>query len=188
VGVTVVHVVVIGGGGGGSRDFSSSGPYWQYKGGQGGQVSVFRDVPVSGDVAVTIGAGGAPHVNGTGSSFGALSAEGGYGGMAGDGLVFNDSCVGWFWRADGTPVGAAGSGIWRSNTTPPANPTYQNGNLGPSVNGTNYGNGGRSIAGTWGNEVGTQPSNTYGTGGQAITTQVNYYGQNGAVMIYSEQV
>ena len=71
-GVTEVWVEVVGGGGGGGTAASSSPGSG---GGSGGRVTGW--VPVTGNVAVYIGAGGAPNTDGSQSSFGAIIADGG---------------------------------------------------------------------------------------------------------------
>ena len=70
-GVTLVNVVVIGGGntGGQGDGGTGSNASWVAGGGAGGEVRVYRNVPVLGDVLVTIGG------SDTGSTFGGLVAR-----------------------------------------------------------------------------------------------------------------
>ena len=70
-GVTVVHVAVIGGGAAGCY-YGGSTYTGGTPGGSGGGVRVYRTVPVSGPVAVTVGG------SNTGSAFGALTAPTGW--------------------------------------------------------------------------------------------------------------
>jgi hypothetical protein len=130
-GVTAVDVVVIGGGGrGGNSSYSSGSPpanYFAGGGGAGGDVRVYRNVPVSGDVAVLIGG------SETASSFGALtSAAGGTGSTSVGG-----------WNNNGKGVGYGGNIYYGS-----AYPGY----AGTLVNGTRYAGGGGAgnPSGYWG--------------------------------------
>jgi len=67
--VNLVHVFMCGGGAGGGDSY--------LLGGGGSGYPVDEDVAVSGDVTVTIGAGGASKSNGGNTSFGSVVAEGG---------------------------------------------------------------------------------------------------------------
>lgn len=119
-GVTVVDVVVIGGGGnGGTGNYGSGAALRLGLGGTGGGVRVFRNVPVSGPVAVTVGG---PV---TASTFGALTAPGGS--SAG---IPGPSTAGWSVNASASGGGAFG----------------QRGQDGPTVNGTHYAGG---AGGAW---------------------------------------
>jgi hypothetical protein len=84
-GVSSVFVTACGGGGGGSAKNTGTSTYKSGGGGGGaGQCLVKIPVNVTGDVAVTVGAGGATGVAGVSSSFGALiTASGGGAGVVG---------------------------------------------------------------------------------------------------------
>jgi hypothetical protein len=86
---TQVRVTVVGGGGGGGPTPNA------IPGGVGG-VAIAANVPVSGPVAITVGAGGASNSTGGTSSFGsALSATGGTGapGSPGSGTVSSGTTI-----------------------------------------------------------------------------------------------
>lgn len=112
VGVSRVNVVVIGGGGNGGTNAGTNHMPDCGAGGGGGAVRVYRNVPVSGTVSVTVG--GAT----TASSFGSLSAPAGENGTS--------NTPG---RSPNLIKGAGGA--WNLN-----------GQAGPSVNGTAYAGGG----------------------------------------------
>lgn len=79
-----VDVLLVAGGGGGGPGHADYGG----GGGGAGGLMIFSHVPVSGDVTVTVGAGGTAN-GGTGgdSRFGSLGARGGSGGMAGTAIL-----------------------------------------------------------------------------------------------------
>lgn len=87
-GVTHIHVIVVGGGGGGGKPFlPTSSDYMGSGGGGGGQVISRPSFPVTGNVTVTVGAGGlgattssTDGADGSQTSFGTLVVAGGRGG------------------------------------------------------------------------------------------------------------
>ena len=188
-GVTLVHVAVVGGGG------SGGGYYYNYGaggGGAGGQVSVYRDVPVSGSVAVTIGG------TDTASAFGELTAAAGQRGGVGNETVAGD---GWLHGVGGGGWGAT-SHYDARNGGPGQN--------GPTVNGTHYGGGGgggtadgkSKPGGNGGGGPGCprpdgsrgQQNGTDGTGGgggggngAGTTWTIAGTGGSGRVMVFTEQ-
>jgi hypothetical protein len=121
-GVSLVHVLVVGGGGAPttSNDRGSAA---------GGEVVVFRNVPVSGDVPVTIGA------QATASMFGALTARAGR-------SPISQSCTGGLgWGIESRGTGGSTNSLQNSND-PPATPGVD----GVAVNGVYYGGGGGTVA------------------------------------------
>ena len=117
-GVTVVHVAVIGGGTNGYAGDGNTG----MPGGGGGTVRVFRGVPVSDVVTVTIGGAN------TGSSFGALTAPSRLEVDPLGRIPAQATC-----NMDG--IGYGGNGAWT------AAPNAA-GRAGVQINGTYYGGGG----------------------------------------------
>lgn len=113
-----VRVVVIGGGGGGGNGNTGTGRFCMGSGGGGGH-AVDGIVPVTGTVAITVGAGGNAASNnslshtGGYSAFGNLRAEGGNGGFqggyTGSNNVYTNRYGGW--------GGSAGGGADRQATT-----------------------------------------------------------------------
>ena len=77
-GVNFVELILVGGGGGGGGGGSASGGSGGGGGGGGGGQVLARPVDVSGDVTVTIGAGGAGGAGGTAGNPGANGAVGGH--------------------------------------------------------------------------------------------------------------
>jgi len=175
-GVTLVGVVVIGGGGTGAALDYSAGIRGHFPGGgSGGGVRVYRGVPVSTPVAVTIGGAG------TASAFGALTAPGGNVGAV------NSS----------TPSPNLERGCGDS----PLPAGYKDG---PTVNGTHYaGGGGRGSGLAEGNN--STPGGAGGGGGGSYSTDIppgagtagtgggggggryGALGGSGRVMIFTEQ-
>ena len=121
-GVSVVHVVVVSGGGNG-LDLSNTG----YPGGSGGGVRVYRSVPVSGPVAVSVGGAA------TASSFGALTAPAGF--------TATDYLLG-----AGSPnliaSGIPGTRPSAGGPSPHWNDAHRPGGNGVQINGTYYAGGG----------------------------------------------
>jgi len=105
-GVNNVWVTMIGGGGGGA----GGGSYWGFAGGQGAVLNQQLAVTPAASVSYTIGAGGAAGgatsggESGSSTSFGALSAAGGYGGAPG---AFPNSDVTRSFQAMATPINGA---------------------------------------------------------------------------------
>lgn len=178
-GVTRVTVVVIGGGGNGGTNAGVNSWPECGAGGGGGGVRVYRNVPVSGSVSVTVGGAA------TASSFGALSAPGGLSGdqnIPGRSLNFLTSHGGgWAKAGQAGPVingtayagGGGGGGI---------HPNLGGGyTLSPGAGGSGggggggYDGGGAGTAGMGGGGGGT--GHTSGSAGGA--------GGSGRVMIYS---
>jgi hypothetical protein len=132
-GVTLVHVAVISGGGqGGDRGFAGSTEYCNGAGGTGGGVRVYRDVPVTGPVAVTIGG------SMTASSFGALTAPAGR--TPGTATWTPDSLNGSIPAQSPNFDASAGGGLilgsWNNTVL------YALGQDGVQINGTHYAGGG----------------------------------------------
>ena len=141
-GVTLVHVAVIGGGGNGEAS-PAYGQQNQYFGSArgGGGVRVYRDVPVSGDVAVTVGG---PE---TESTFGALTAPGGHRGKQ---INYGYGVGGR--SVNQTPAGFPGEGGAKIIDTPITDANLQAvreanrlGTHGPTINGTHYAGGGGAV-------------------------------------------
>ena len=185
-GVTLVHVAIIGGGGNGH---TGTGTNIWWPGGNGGEVAVHRNVPVSGPVEIIIGG------SNTASSFGALTGRGGL-------------SPGSRWPA--TTWGMAGAG----QAGPQGDiPTSYNGHNGAQVNSTWYGggggagfhsggsavSGGSGGAGGGGRGMGWTAANypvnstggTNGLGGGGGANTYSSYGSvlggSGRVMIWTEQ-
>lgn len=165
-GVTAAYVILVGGGGGsGGNNYGSS----NWSGGGGGGEVKFGWVPVSGDVYVTIGAGGAagPATPGSGgnggtSQFATLYAQGGYGGGA-----CTDSTNGIGGTGGGVATGGAGNG--GNGATSPTS-CGGGGGSGKSivVAGSCPGYGGgvsRGGGASWGNSVSEGTSPGVGSGG-----------------------
>ncbi len=176
-GVSTVHVLVVGGGGNGGNGADPGGGGG---GGTGGGVRVYRSVPVSGDVTVTIGGPG------TASSFGALSSIGGSNG----GTLFPGRFL---------TLASGGVGKQSSGGSP------SGGMSGYRVNGTDYaggGGGGGSTSGAGGGSggggtgsssaaLGTNGTNGLGGGGGGGGSTGNNAGRSGGsgrVMIWTEDL
>lgn len=188
-GVSTVHVAVIGGGGNGASG-GNPASQGQTGGGSGGTVRVYRNVPVTGPVAVTIGG------SNTESSFGALTASGGasptysgnYGRVAGradaprgvsDGGEFNqdgDDGV----QINGTYYAGGGGGSWTGSGT---TWYYRYGGQGGGGRGgvysiTNGGNGPQNGTNGLGGGGGGSPVDGWAAG----------LGGSGVVIVWSEDV
>lgn len=193
VGVSTVHVMVLGGGGrGGDANTNNSGQY--ACGGAGGEMRVYRSVPVSGPVSITVGG------SQTSSSFGSLSASAGRSAVA-DAYAWVIPPSGWH-RGD---VGSGGHYY-------PYGAYGRQGRAGCLVNGSYYGGGGaggynggsstlNNTGGAGGGGIGganaTPPtSGTSGLGGGGGggenwsngTEKIGANGGSGRVMIWSEDV
>ena len=195
-GVTVVHVVVIGGGGNGAKGKDASNVTGC--GGSGGGVRVFRGVPVSGPIAVSIGG------QGTESSFGAVTAPGGMN-AAGTNDVLG---------APGLSRNLMGLGNGGAGEVTHGGNSLDYGQPGPAINGTRYGGGGGGVefgrgfgapanGGAGGGGSGARyasggsilapESGTNGTGGgggganYGGTGSTPGLGGSGRVMVYTEQ-
>lgn len=170
-GVTVVHVAVISGGGqGGDRGWAGSADYCNGAGGTGGGVRVYRDVPVSGPVAVTIGGAG------TESSFGNLTAPAGRRPGTATWLgvyTWNGSIPAQSPNLDASGGGGLNLGAWNNE-----NP-YANGQPGVQINGTYYAGGGGGGGGY--NYYGSVGYGGSGGGGRGGTrdTGTQWYAQPG---------
>lgn len=140
-GVTRVDIVVIGGGGNGDY----TGEYYRGNGGgSGGSVRVYRNVPVTGNVSVTVGGAA------TASSFGSYSASAG---QSGSGFTGG--------RADALR-GVSDGG----NEGTGANAA---GKAGVTVNGVTYGGGGGG-GGAFGDNT---PAGAAGAGGGGAGARMN---------------
>ena len=197
-GVTLVHVVVIGGGADGrprwDGPFGPETGYVSGAGGTGGDVRVFRDVSVSGDVAVTVGG---PN---TSTSFGSLTAAGGT----------PSTGPGYAVTASGNPhCSIGGTGGMQTTGHPGAAESGWPGTTGPTVNGTAYAGGGGGGAGgqssgglprggaggagggaageTQSNGVGNGVPGTGGGGGGGGRGPAGGLGGSGRVMVFTEQ-
>ena len=185
-GVSVVHVVVVGGGGNGTQGDggTSSVATGASAGGAGGTVKVFRDVPVSGPVAVTVGG------SETGSAFGGVTASGpipASGAAVGLSYNCNAASHGGAWGQDGRPGVevngtryAGGGGGPRTSSGTGASPTAG-------------GAGGGGNGGTW-NYYAASVKGGNGTNGLGGGAGANPYAYNGVsvggsgrVMVYTEQ-
>lgn len=152
-----VEVLCVGGGGGGWRSSDNN-----VRHGGGGGAVVKRVVQVTGDVTVTIGAGGAygvdPADNGSpggSTSFGSLvTAAGGRNGSRWEGGV-ND------WYSYSNSAGGAGAGGFASAVPIRAG---RAGFGGPGVYGYGYGGNGTSNAGAYGPPASDAPANSGGGG------------------------
>lgn len=99
-GITKLAAVLVGGGGGAGLDTTDSASY----AGNGGKVVYIDSLPLGGPVTGVVGAGGAatqdtgttPSVDGTGTSIGATSADGGSRGLSGQPGCGADSWGFWF--------------------------------------------------------------------------------------------
>lgn len=187
-GVSTVNVAVIGGGGNGATPGGNNSG----GGGAGGGVRVYRNVPVSGPVAVVVGG------SGTGSSFGALTAPGG-GTTDPYGLGAHE--VGGFGKNFST-VSNGGLGYTQFMTG--GSPGFD----GALINGTYYAGGGggfRNVSNQWkqlggrgggGNSgtfdapgyIATNGTNGFGGGGGGTNYGAAKVGGSGRVMIWSEDV
>jgi hypothetical protein len=193
-GVSTVHVAVIGGGAGGCY-YSGSTYSGGSPGGSGGGVRIYRNVPVTGPVAVTIGG------SNTGSSFGALTAPAGYrapDGGAGVALaVWSPNCV-----ATDTSTRRVSCPGYSVHTMQGWGSGYD----GVQINGTYYAGGGgggavqnggtRGLGGQGGGGHGvmfggstppTNGANGLGGGGGGGSYTGTTLGGSGRVMIYTEQ-
>ena len=185
-GVALVHVVVIGGGGNGH---TGAGIDIWWPGGNGGEVAVYRNVPVVGPVDVIIGG------SNTASSFGTLTGRGG--------LSPADK-----WPATTWGVAGAGQAGPQGET-----PIKHGGHNGTQVNGTWYGGGGgagyqstygavdggggglggggRGMGMTSGNTAVNSTGGTNGLGGGGGANTYGSFGSvlggSGRVMVYTEQ-
>jgi hypothetical protein len=191
-GVTVVSVVVVGGGGTGGNE--SGGQFYTASitfpgyGGTGGGVRVYRNVPVSGPVAVTIGGANTP------SSFGALSAPGGA----------TPSPANTIPQSPNLMASQGGHGNYPTSGHPGSAGPGQAGYAGVVVNGTTYAGGGGGGAGgqnapaagaggAGGGGRGSTGSgavagtNGLGGGGGGAWGGSGAVGGSGRVMIYTEQ-
>lgn len=210
-GTGIAYGIVIGGGGaggtGGGNQFGNSNQYGEGSGGGAGGGTVFGPVAINTATSVTVGAGG--NVNGTSTSFvnnnatdransggttsfGAYSANGGQGGMAGNngtGRGIGDRSAG----GTGTVTGGFGAGSFNSRGDTNAGLTSSGSNIispSPTWGGGGYSSGG-GASGNVGiggapnsNNDGTNPTNAsgYGAGGgggRNVSNSLNQVGQTG---------
>jgi hypothetical protein len=172
------YVVVIGGGGGGGNGSNS----W-YAGGGGGGGSggvTTSQYTLTGDIAVTIGSGGAVSTSGTSTIFGTItSTGGGGGGSASSGAAGSAG-------AAGTPNGGAGgaggaSSVGANGTASITIPSFiVSGNTGGGGGG--QGNGPASGYGA-GSSAGTISYGRGGAGGQGGGPTAGSVGSNGVVYV-----